>query len=260
MSIHPPSRNETAAGVLGPAQATAVANLPGGNIDTTHNNLLTTAQVGIVDACSGWDTLQKDRIKALGLASPPQNFFGVKLGFDATGNPPSDYQATANDHTVLTKVTNGTLCKGGSRKWTSCAQGFGPWILQNPSAASWAFVFRGILGAVSAQYQILGIQAANGDMCQLGGYQAYDATHMVLISTKAGGTAQGGRSTSYVLDANEHDYGWVYDVTNQRALVLVDGAVAGTLDLTNAMTAQAAYLYLQCGTVPIEISLYGVGV
>ena len=27
MSIHPPSRNETAAGVLGPAQAAAVANL-----------------------------------------------------------------------------------------------------------------------------------------------------------------------------------------------------------------------------------------
>ena len=44
MSIHPPTKNETPAGVLGAAQAAAVANLATGNVDSTHTQLLTSAQ------------------------------------------------------------------------------------------------------------------------------------------------------------------------------------------------------------------------
>ena len=44
MSIHPPTKSETAAGVLGASQAAAVANLATGNVDSTHTQLLTSAQ------------------------------------------------------------------------------------------------------------------------------------------------------------------------------------------------------------------------
>jgi hypothetical protein len=50
MSIHPPSRNETASGILGASQAAAVANLAAGNADPTHNQVLTAAQLAEIVA------------------------------------------------------------------------------------------------------------------------------------------------------------------------------------------------------------------
>ena len=130
MSIHPPSRNETASGILGASQAAAVANLAAGNVDTTHNQVLTAAQqAAVTTESAGWFATQCELMK---VAAP-----GV-----------SNFRAV--DVLALLNLGGGFTdagVQGGYVAVTSEWQNLTPRIFYNAAVTPWAIACKAILPA-----------------------------------------------------------------------------------------------------------------